>query len=54
MHPLGRGDACAVPREGPDHWIRGIKGQMTRDILTAFDKRGIAVGATRQQAVNAG
>ena len=39
---------------GPDHWIRGIKGQMTRDILTAFDKRGIAVGATRQQAVNAG
>jgi small-conductance mechanosensitive channel len=39
---------------GPDHGIRGIKDQMTRDILAAFEKRGIAVGATRQQAVNAG
>ena len=36
---------------GPDHGIRRIKDQMSRDILTQFESRGIAIGATRQQAV---
>ena len=36
---------------GPDHGIRGIKDKMTRDILAGFERDGIAVGATRQQAV---
>lgn len=36
---------------GPDHGIRGIKDKMTRDIVSGFEKQGIAVGATRQQAV---
>ena len=36
---------------GPDHGIRGIKDKMTRDIMSGFEKQGIAVGATRQQAV---
>ena len=36
---------------GPDHGIRRIKDQMSSDILTQFESRGIAIGATRQQAV---
>jgi small-conductance mechanosensitive channel len=36
---------------GPDHGIRGIKDKMTRDIMGGFEKQGIAIGATRQQAV---
>ena len=36
---------------GPDHGIRRIKDQMSRDILTQFESRGIPIGATRQQAV---
>jgi small-conductance mechanosensitive channel len=37
---------------GPDHGIRVIKDQMARDILNGFEKNGVAVGATRQQAVD--
>ena len=36
---------------GPDHGIRGIKDRITRDVLAAFEKDGIAVGAVRQEAV---
>lgn len=36
---------------GPDHGIRGIKDKMTREIMSGFEKHGIAIGATRQQAV---
>jgi small-conductance mechanosensitive channel len=36
---------------GPDHGIRGIKDRMTRDIMAGFEKEGIGVGATRQEAV---
>lgn len=36
---------------GSDHGIRVIKDKMTRDIMTAFEQDGIAIGATRQQAV---
>ena len=36
---------------GPDHGIRGIKDKMTRDVLAGFEKDGIVVGATRQEAV---
>jgi len=36
---------------GPDHGIRGIKDKMTRDIISEFERHGIAIGATRQQAV---
>jgi small-conductance mechanosensitive channel len=36
---------------GPDHGIRGIKDQMTREILSAFDKARIAIAAVRQEAV---
>lgn len=38
---------------GPDHGLRGIKDQMTRDILTSFEQQGIAIGAPRQEAVAA-
>jgi small-conductance mechanosensitive channel len=38
---------------GPDHGIRGIKDKMSRDILTGLEKQGIAIGATRQEAVTA-
>jgi small-conductance mechanosensitive channel len=38
---------------GPDHGIREIKDKMSRDILDGFEKQGIAIGATRQQAVPA-
>jgi small-conductance mechanosensitive channel len=36
---------------GPDHGIRGIKDQMTRDIMAGFARDGVKIGATRQQAV---
>ena len=36
---------------GPDHGIRGIKDKMTRDVLAGFEKDGLAVGVTRQEAV---
>jgi small-conductance mechanosensitive channel len=36
---------------GPDHGIRGIKDKIGRDIMSAFEQQGIAIGATRQQAV---
>jgi small-conductance mechanosensitive channel len=36
---------------GPDHGIRGIKDGMTRDIIAGFQKTGVLIGATRQQAV---
>lgn len=36
---------------GPDHGIRGIKDRITRDVLAAFEKDRIAVGAVRQEAV---
>jgi small-conductance mechanosensitive channel len=36
---------------GPDHGIRSIKDKMTRDIVTGFAKDGVAIGATRQEAV---
>jgi small-conductance mechanosensitive channel len=38
---------------GPDHGIRGIKDRLTRDIIAGFKEGGIAIGATRQQAVAA-
>jgi small-conductance mechanosensitive channel len=38
---------------GPDHGIRGIKDQMTREIVAGFTREGVAIGATRQQAVEA-
>ena len=36
---------------GPDHGIRSIKDAMTRDIIAGFARDGVAIGATRQQAV---
>ena len=36
---------------GPDHGIRGIKDQITRDIIGGFHQSGIAIGAVRQEAV---
>jgi small-conductance mechanosensitive channel len=38
---------------GPDHGIRGIKDKMARDIVAAFARDGVKIGATRQQAVQA-
>lgn len=38
---------------GPDHGIRGIKDQMTREIMSGFEKNGVAIGAARQEAVAA-
>lgn len=38
---------------GPDHGIRGIKDQMTREIMAGFDKARIAIAAVRQEAVTA-
>jgi hypothetical protein len=38
---------------GPDHGIRAIKDRMARDIVAGFEEGGIAIGATRQQAVAA-
>jgi small-conductance mechanosensitive channel len=36
---------------GPDHGIRHLKDQMTRDIISGFEKTNIAVAATRQEGV---
>jgi small-conductance mechanosensitive channel len=36
---------------GPDHGIRRIKDQMTRDIMAGFARDGVEIGATRQEAV---
>lgn len=36
---------------GPDHGIRGIKDQITRDIMAGFDQSRIAIAATRQEGV---
>jgi small-conductance mechanosensitive channel len=36
---------------GPDHGIRTIKDQMTREIIAGFASAGVSIGATRQQAV---
>jgi small-conductance mechanosensitive channel len=37
---------------GPDHGIRHIKDQMTRQILSGFETAGILIAATRQEGVN--
>ena len=39
---------------GPDHGIRGIKDQMTRDILAGLEKAQIPVAAIRQEGVTLG
>jgi small-conductance mechanosensitive channel len=36
---------------GPDHGIRRIKDQMTRDMMAGFARDGVEIGATRQEAV---
>jgi small-conductance mechanosensitive channel len=36
---------------GPDHGIRKIKDQMTRDIIGGFEKANILIAATRQEGV---
>jgi small-conductance mechanosensitive channel len=36
---------------GPDHGIRRIKDQMTRDVMAGFARDGVEIGATRQEAV---
>jgi small-conductance mechanosensitive channel len=36
---------------GPDHGIRRIKDQMTRDMMAGFALDGVEIGATRQEAV---
>ena len=36
---------------GPDHGIRGIKDQITRDIIDGFRASGIAIAAIRQEGV---
>jgi small-conductance mechanosensitive channel len=36
---------------GPDHGIRGIKDQITREIIERFHRAGIAIAAVRQEAV---
>lgn len=36
---------------GPDHGIREIKDKITRDVLRDFGLKNVAVGATRQEAV---
>lgn len=36
---------------GPDHGIRDIKDKMSRDIMAGYERSGIGVGATRQEAV---
>lgn len=37
---------------GPDHGIRNIKDQMTREIIGGFENAGIMIAATRQEAVS--
>ncbi|HEX5237279.1 MAG TPA: mechanosensitive ion channel domain-containing protein [Sphingomicrobium sp.] len=36
---------------GRDHGIRGLKDQMTRDIMASFQEAGIMIAAVRQEAV---
>jgi small-conductance mechanosensitive channel len=36
---------------GPDHGIRRIKDQMTREMMAGFARDGVEIGATRQEAV---
>jgi small-conductance mechanosensitive channel len=36
---------------GPDHGIRRLKDQMTREIMAGLDEAGIAIAAVRQEAV---
>ena len=36
---------------GPDHGIRHIKDQMTRAIISGFEKEKILIAATRQEGV---
>ena len=36
---------------GPDHGIRNIKDQITREIMAGFERSGIAIAAVRQEAV---
>jgi small-conductance mechanosensitive channel len=36
---------------GQDHGLRDIKDKMSRDILAGFESDGVAIGATRQEAV---
>ncbi len=36
---------------GRDHGLREMKDKISRDILTGFEKDGVAIGATRQEAV---
>jgi small-conductance mechanosensitive channel len=36
---------------GPDHGIRGIKDQMTREIVAGFERSKITIAAVRQEAV---
>jgi small-conductance mechanosensitive channel len=36
---------------GPDHGIRTIKDQMTRDIISGFEEAGMVIAARRQEAV---
>lgn len=38
---------------GPDHGIRAMKDRMARDIIAGFQRDGVLIGATRQQAVEA-
>ena len=38
---------------GPDHGIREIKDQLTRDIIAGFEEEGIEIGAPRQEGVPA-
>jgi len=38
---------------GPDHGIRSIKDQMTREIMAGFEKAKIVIAAVRQEAVQA-
>jgi hypothetical protein len=36
---------------GPDHGIRRLKDQMTREIMASLNEAGIAIAAVRQEAV---
>ncbi|MGN6154997.1 MAG: mechanosensitive ion channel domain-containing protein, partial [Sphingomicrobium sp.] len=37
---------------GPDHGIRSIKDQITREVMAGFDDAGILIAAVRQEAVS--
>ncbi len=36
---------------GPDHGIRGIKDQVTRDVIAGFEREKILIAAVRQEGV---